>query len=203
MVCVDEEVDLFLGHPRGEHAQVHAQAGVDALDAHGEAGRQPGGLVVDDEVRRVALAPEGIVREVHRPGIKRDNRLWLTSRRNPKYLHNAAATFNHYGYENNASLRVSILYPAPLRDTALEMGLPVTDSLYPHCILLVAEHPEITPSFLENCELFDLNGDRSGYVSTDSGPRLVGKKYRRGSALAQQIIPLTERTAANRSVVSA
>lgn len=153
--------------------------------------------------RQIALIPGGIVREDdhgtsnwRRKKGNRD-RSWDIDRSNPKHLHNAAATFHHFGYQvevRNGELRN--VYPEPMAQTARELGLPVTDALYPHCILLVAEHPEITPSFLENLELFDRNEQRCGFVSTDGGSLLVGCKFRKGARLGEQKVALTQRTAA-------
>lgn len=153
--------------------------------------------------RQIALIPEGIVREDYQGRSewrrKKGNRdrSWDIDRSNPKHLHNAAATFHHFGYQaqvRNGELRN--VYPEPMGQTARELGLPVTDALYPYCIILVAEHPEITPSFLENLELFDRNGHRCGFVSTDGGPLLVGCKFRKGARLGEQKVALTQRTAA-------
>lgn len=147
--------------------------------------------------RRIALAPEGVVRELHSVGMKYGGRRWQTDRRNPKHLQNAAATFSHYGFRPESTAReLSSLYPFPITQTARELALPVTDALYPHCILLVAEHPVITPSYLENLELFDRNGYRCGFVSTDGGALLVGCKFRKGARLGEQKVALTPRTSA-------
>lgn len=145
--------------------------------------------------RRIRLAQEGTVRELHRVGEQYGDRRQITSRDNPNYLQNAAATFHRYGHSVRERQN-NIFYPRPLSQTATELGLPVTDALFPHCILLVAEHPEITPAFLENCELFDRNGKLVGLVHTDGGAQLVSAKHRRGSQNAQQTVLLSKRTQA-------
>jgi hypothetical protein len=86
----------------------------------------------------------------------------------------------------------------PLKDAAHELGLPTAGALLPHCILLTRAHPAITPSFLENLELFNQNGQLTGFSDDVEGTYLVGVKTRRGSALAQQTIQLN---AATREVV--
>jgi hypothetical protein len=142
---------------------------------------------------RLLLAKSGKVRRKHRVGTKYNNQRWLTDRTNPEYLQNAAATLDSHGHVHGHEAQC--LMPIPLEETARELGMPVTDALYPFCILLVEAHPDITPAFLETLELFDKNGNMSGYIQTDSGSQLVGKKYRRGPKLAQQFIALTDRTA--------
>lgn len=87
------------------------------------------------------------------------------------------------------------LYPKPLHLTAFELGLPVTGTLLPHCVLLIASHPIITPSFLENFELFDKHAHRTGLVRGDRCYLLNGTKSRNGPRKGQQIIPLNDETA--------
>ena len=143
---------------------------------------------------RQAMAPNGQVRRIQIKGTNSGGHLWKTNRNNPEHLQNAAATFAEYGYMTEADADLSLLYHRPFLQTAKEFGLPVTNSLVPHCILLVASHPSITPAFLEKLELFDKNGKLVGFVPTDSGYQLVSHKDRRGHKLAQQIIPMTVRT---------
>ena len=136
---------------------------------------------------------EGTVRHIQQTGIWHHHRQnWLTNRKNPSHLSNAAVTFEHYGFQTNFDIRLRSLYPCPLYQTALDLGLPVTDALIPHCILLVAEHNEITPAFLEQFELFDKNGNQSGFVETNGNNKLIGYKHRRGAKHAEQKIDLSE-----------
>ena len=73
--------------------------------------------------------------------------------------------------------------------------MPTTSSLLPHCALLVAEHPIITPSFLEGFELYNVNGARTGLKKIDGKFFLVGRKNRKGPAKSQQTVALTTETA--------
>jgi hypothetical protein len=143
---------------------------------------------------RQAMAPNGQVRRIQEKGVKPGGHLWMTDRNNPDHLQNAAATLAWHGYTTDADADLHLLYPSPRTQTAKELGLPVTNALISHCVLLVASHPAITPSFLEKLELFDKNGKLVGFMPTDSGYRLVSHKDRRGHKLAQQIIPLTPHT---------
>lgn len=120
---------------------------------------------------------------------------WAVSRTNPCHLANAAATFKHYGYLTQEDASLQLLFPRPLDQTAHELGLPTVQSLLPHCTLLTATHPEITPAFLETLELYDKNGKRVGIDVNDSGTFLVGYKRRKGPAKSQQIVHLNEETA--------
>lgn len=76
-------------------------------------------------------------------------------------------------------------------EVANTLGLPSAGSLYPYQCLLVAEHNEITESFLKNFRLYDDKGRRSGFVKTDTGYQLIGFKDRRGGKLSEQKIQLS------------
>lgn len=145
--------------------------------------------------RRLELAKKGIPRFIQSIGTNSGGNIWITNRKNPDCLKNAAATFSHHGFLTGKDISLTSIYPRPLNKTAEELALPITDALLPHCMLLVAEHPAITPSFLEKFEIFDKNGKQTGFVKTDSGYQLVGYKSRRGPSLAQQIISLTPKAA--------
>ncbi|MNJ35175.1 hypothetical protein D3C77_299040 [compost metagenome] len=62
-------------------------------------------------------------------------------------------------------------------------------------MLLVHAHPCITDSFFEFFELYDKRGNMSGFTKTDVGYQLVGYKDRKGGALSEQKIDLTEEEA--------
>lgn len=144
--------------------------------------------------RRLDTALLGTPRLIQNIGINSGNHSWLTDRQNPEYLNNAAATFLHHGFLTGKDISLAVLYPLPLSLTADELALPTTDALLPHCLLLVAEHPMITSSFLEKLEIFDKNGKQTGFVSIDSGYQLIGHKDRRGPNLAQQVVSLTTKS---------
>ena len=145
--------------------------------------------------RRISLSASGQVRIVQKSGTNSGNHQWITDRSNSDHMKNAATTFSHHGYLTNEDALLKAIYPLPLLQTATEFGLPTVDALLPHCTLLVAAHPAITPSFLERLELFDKDGSQTGFVYTNGGLHLVGYKHRRGPARSQQIIHLTDNTA--------
>ena len=140
---------------------------------------------------RRSLAKKGTVRVIQSIGSNEPGYKSQTDPFNPDWLANAAATFEHYGFFTaRDDSRLSLLYE-PLAVAARELGLPASDVLHPYLNLLVAEHPAITPSFLETLELYDKRGVLTGFVDGDSGSTLCGIKRRRGSTLSPQDIPLT------------
>lgn len=142
--------------------------------------------------KSLELSGEGKVLKVGSNSSNNGN-VWMRDRNNPDYLKNAAATYKHYGHFDNSYIAQRLL-PSPLEQTAHELGLPSTGALLSHCIILVANHPIITPAFLENLELYDKNGKLTGFIDTDSTFKLIGYKRRRGSLLAQQIVSLNDTT---------
>lgn len=144
--------------------------------------------------RRKALARTGSVRTVGLTGVNSGGGA-LTKRSNASYLNNAAATYEFHGHQTCKEVpSIQVLYPTGLRTTAFELGLPTSTALLPFATLLVAEHPAITPSFLEHLELFNKHDKLSGLRKLDSGWYLIGYKYRRGKRLGQQRVKLTSRT---------
>ncbi len=73
-----------------------------------------------------------------------------------------------------------------------ELNLPTTSTLGALCTLLVLEHPQLTPSALENWELFDKNGQMTGYKQVGGSYVIVVYKNRKGGVKAQQDIELNE-----------
>lgn len=145
--------------------------------------------------RRKLLENTGTPRTIQPIGTNSDGHKYIASASNPNAIANAAATFKKYGYtpRGNKSLDIRLLYPSPLEDTARQLGLPVTGSIIPYLTILVAEHPAITTSFLENFLLYNAAGVRIGLARTDGGHYLIGDKPRRGSTDAEQHIHLSEK----------
>lgn len=113
----------------------------------------------------------------------------------PALLRTAAANCEHLGFLSSRDSELDHRFPKPLSRTARALGLPVTDSLFPHCLILVANHPMITAAFLEQLELFNKDGAQIGFVETDAGSQLIGIKRRCGANRSQQIVHLTDVTA--------
>ena len=116
----------------------------------------------------------------------------------PTKIYDACATFEKFGFVPRCDRRQGTSKYKYGRGSAAEvaasLALPTAYSLLPHCVILVAEHPAITGSFLESLELFDRDGRLSGFVEIDGIHYLVGHKKRRGPGLARQQIALSKRS---------
>lgn len=143
--------------------------------------------------RRKLLAPKGIISLKSTTGANNGIR-FRTSRECEDHLAHAAATFEASGFNYVGSGRANLHYPRPLDQTAFELGLPLPQLLLAHATILVANHPSITPSFLESLYLFDKNGSRTGLIETDAGAYLRGFKMRKGANRAQQDVLLNTET---------
>jgi hypothetical protein len=147
--------------------------------------------------RNLKLAKTGSVKPIRGVGggVKRNEYVRVGS----DYLANSIATFYKHGigevYENNDSFfGGSYTNSDRLSISALidEFNLPTTATLGALCTLLVLEHPQLTPSALENWELFDKNGKMTGYKQVGGSYIIVVYKNRKGAAKAQQDITLNE-----------
>lgn len=122
---------------------------------------------------------------------------WITDRHNPAHLMNAAATIASFGgyFTRQTAHGIANLLPKDLTQVAEELGFPTSYSLLPHMAILVNEHPEITPSFLEALRVYDYNGKFDGLIEDGSTWVLKSTKMRKGAVLAEQHIPLSSRAA--------
>jgi hypothetical protein len=114
-------------------------------------------------------------------------------------LDNTIATFYTYGIGGvgksyNLFLGGTHTNSDHLSSSALvdELNLPTTTTLGALCTLLVLEHPRLTPSALKNWELFDKNGQMTGYKQVGGSYVIVVDKNRKGAAKAQQDIILNK-----------
>lgn len=105
------------------------------------------------------------------------------------YTHSIGAVGKYANFLGGSFTNSDKLTTSELVD---ELNLPTAFSLGALCTLLVLEHPQLTPSALENWELFDKNGQRTGYQQVGSSFVIVVYKNRKGSAKAQQEIILNE-----------
>lgn len=142
---------------------------------------------------RALLAKQGTVRVIQKVGANSMGHKQLVAKDNPQAMANAAATFEHYGYQTHEDTSVALLYPKPIPETALKLGVPNAGSLLPHLTLLVHDHPKITSSFLEKLQLYDKHGNMQCVQILDGVTMLVGAKDRAGPGNAQQAIVLTAR----------
>ncbi|WP_371229675.1 hypothetical protein ACAW63_24230 [Pseudomonas sp. QE6] len=80
--------------------------------------------------------------------------------------------------------------PCKSLDLANIYGLPMAGQLFPLQCLLVLEHPEITTSFIKNFELYNQQGQLSGF---DEERRLLtGYKNRKKPSEREQVIELND-----------
>jgi len=143
--------------------------------------------------RRHWLASRGGVREV---AFGQRRVQFPTNWEHPDHLANGAATFEHYGFPCSTDIpRLGSILPPPRARWARELVLPASGTLIPHCAVIVSEHPQITPAFLDQLELFNKNGKLIAVIPTDSGEIVSGAKMRRGPSLAAQEIGLSPRAA--------
>ncbi|NQD78959.1 hypothetical protein HP436_02045 [Pseudomonas sp. CrR14] len=142
--------------------------------------------------RRLQEAPNGKLRWIGDTKEKDScDFRWLKDRNNPKFFANAARNIEEHSY-TYIMAKANQIFASPAAETAHELGLATTGSLYPHCLLLVTMYPKITVGFLENLQIYDNSGKRIGFVPTDSGHQLIGYKLRRGFREAEQVISLCE-----------
>ncbi|RXE52300.1 MULTISPECIES: hypothetical protein [Pseudomonas fluorescens group] len=114
---------------------------------------------------------------------------------------NICCIFETYGYgepySHYASLSVDTKdSQTPASDLASYMGMPLTGSLMPFKLLIILRHPIITSEFLGDFDLWNKQGQRSGYVLDGSVYKLVGYKDRKGAGRSEQKITLTSETKA-------
>lgn len=142
--------------------------------------------------RRHRLAKTGVARPT---GLStgRNGHGHLLDGSNPEYLQNAAATFEKYGYPKGDTLKALLRHP--IQRTAYELGLPTAKSLLAHATLIALSDAKITTSFLDELELFDVNGKLVGFSEYRGIHYLTGYKRRRGRKLAQLRIKLDAETA--------
>ncbi|WP_415837698.1 hypothetical protein, partial [Shewanella livingstonensis] len=108
------------------------------------------------------------------------------------YLDNTVATFYHYGFGVGARTTTYLGFDAQ-GDTLLEeLCLPTSQSLLFLALLLIIEHPKITPSWLQEWELFDRNGNQVGLKQAGNHWIAVSFKNRKGAVNAQQEVVLTD-----------
>lgn len=144
--------------------------------------------------QRRELAKKGTISQASATGVTTGLRYRL-ARHCPEHLAHASATFEAHGFNHlNSNRPAHLIYPEPAAQTAWELGLPSRQLLLAHAAVLVASHPQITPAFLEELNLFDKDGQQVGFITTDAGWILRGEKRRRGPAKALQDVLLNEET---------
>ena len=117
--------------------------------------------------------------------------LVLTYRESLCYI---AATYKERGHTKGFNFKFQQTIPAA--DIMHYLGLPQNSyDLDPYKVLLICEHPEITPMFLRDLELYDKKNDLVGFVEIDGVYWLSGYKDRKTPKHSEQHIQLTAQTA--------
>lgn len=112
-----------------------------------------------------------------------------------KHLENTIATFYEYGIGaqfNN--YRFFLGFNKDARTLNTELNLPSRSTLNVLICLLILAHPKITPSWLQEWELFDKKGAQVGFKQVGDQWIAISVKNRRGAALAQQEMVLNSKT---------
>nr|WP_210731458.1 hypothetical protein [Vibrio aestuarianus] len=108
-------------------------------------------------------------------------------------LDNTVATFYAHGIAAKDTAYLSFLgFHGNASQLNTELNLPTKSTLNVLLTLLVMEHPLITPSWLAEWDLFDVNGNMVGYKQVGNQHIAVSHKSRKGSTNAQQEIVLNE-----------
>lgn len=105
-----------------------------------------------------------------------------------------AATFEERG--NTKGFNFNFQQRINSTDVMYQLGLPQNSyDLDPYKVLLTIEHPEITPQYLRDLELYDKKNDLVGFVEIDGVYWLTGYKDRKTPKHSEQQIQLNDKTA--------
>ena len=111
-------------------------------------------------------------------------------------VENICASFEAHGlpfFRNDYQKRFGTMQKAEISN---ELGLPKRYDFIAFQLMLVRSHPAITESFFKDFELYDKNGNPSGFLKTNSGYQLIGYKDRKGGKSSEQKFDLSARDAA-------
>ena len=113
--------------------------------------------------------------------------------RDDELICHLAATFEERGHTKGFNF--GFQQRMNITDVMFQLGLPQNSyDLDPYKVLLTSEHPEITPDYLRDLELYDKRGNLTGFVEIDGVYWLTGYKDRKTPAHSEQQIQLTEYT---------
>lgn len=110
-------------------------------------------------------------------------------------IENLCATYKHKGITYLKEMKKTALGKVPRSEIAHCLGVPTVDTFFAFQMLLTHAYPCVTESFFTHFELYNKRGDLSGFLKTNSGYQLVGYKDRKGGALSEQKIKLTDEQA--------
>lgn len=109
------------------------------------------------------------------------------------------ATFKEYGhnlenYRGKSIATPMTVYERPSLEVAHTVCLPLRGSLLPHAALIVATHPEVTTSMLENMEIYESASGEHVIRGDASSKYILLYKNRKGPESAETRVNLTDRT---------
>lgn len=139
------------------------------------------------QLRRIRLAKTGSVIMDKHPSAKSIADIGVE---------NICASFEVYGlpfFRNDYQKRFGTMQKAEISN---ELGLPKGYDFIAFQLMLVRSHPAITESFFKDFELYDKNGNLSGFLKTNRGYQLIGYKDRKGGKSSEQKLDLSARDAA-------
>lgn len=140
-------------------------------------------------IRNTQYAREGDIKPLKNPSY---NAKFPIS---PNNIKNTVATFYHYGIgAENSSYIQFLKFEGKTETLHKELALPTRTTMNAILSLLVFCHPKITPSWLQEWELFDKNGNQTGYKQVGNHWVIVSFKNRKGVTLAQQEVILNDKT---------
>ncbi|MBB1434289.1 hypothetical protein H5201_08205 [Pseudoalteromonas sp. SG43-6] len=108
-------------------------------------------------------------------------------------LPNIVATFEHYKWSKPLH-NFPMTLQAPADFLVRELNIPTSTNILCFLTLLIIEHPQITPSWIANWELFNRDGKKVGFVQVGSQYAIVSCKMRKGVNNAEQILILNDRS---------
>ena len=107
-------------------------------------------------------------------------------------LANTVATFYEHGIGAKKNYPTYLGYSGRSSDLIEELNLPTESTLAVILTLLIMEHPLITPSWLSRWELFDKNGNQTGFKQAGNQYIATSYKARKGASSSQQDIVLND-----------
>ncbi|PAJ74188.1 hypothetical protein CJF42_11925 [Pseudoalteromonas sp. NBT06-2] len=184
---IKDETAIQIIEDRLQASEEHVRASYDAVFER----------IKDKHERNLKLSKIGSVKPIigGSSGFKKNERV----RVGRNHLANSIASFYKYGvgagFTSSEQFFGGSFYNSDrisASDLVDELNLPTTSTLGALCTLLVLEHPALTPSALHNWELFNKNGQMSGYKQVGNNYVIVVHKNRKGARNAQQDIILNE-----------
>ena len=108
-------------------------------------------------------------------------------------LPNILATFEYYKW-SHPSKNIPETLKASSDFLVRELNIPIKTNIFCFLTLLIIEHPQITPSWIANWELFNHDGKQVGFIQVGEQYAAVSCKMRKGPNDAEQLLILNDRS---------